>query len=163
VSLASVGVGFKTGERVRLKDYFDSGFPGGQCCLVIQVTDKNVVFFDTFHEQYFLPLEAKRAACHRWVPRRAPISLRYHIDRGECIMAYVITETCIKDMLCVDVCPTDCIHPTKMKQHLETPPSFILTSKAESIVAQGVFGPGDNSSRIFSTIPRRCRSLSTIT
>jgi len=28
-------------------------------------------------------------------------------------MAYVITETCIKDVLCVDVCPTDCIHPKK--------------------------------------------------
>jgi len=28
-------------------------------------------------------------------------------------MAYVITQTCIKDLLCVDVCPTDCIHPKK--------------------------------------------------
>jgi ferredoxin len=27
------------------------------------------------------------------------------------IMAYVITNTCIKDSLCVEVCPTDCIHP----------------------------------------------------
>ena len=27
------------------------------------------------------------------------------------IMAYVITDSCIKDSLCVDVCPTDCIHP----------------------------------------------------
>jgi ferredoxin len=26
-------------------------------------------------------------------------------------MAYVITDHCIKDSLCVDVCPTDCIHP----------------------------------------------------
>jgi ferredoxin len=26
-------------------------------------------------------------------------------------MAYVITDNCIKDSLCVDVCPTDCIHP----------------------------------------------------
>ena len=26
-------------------------------------------------------------------------------------MAYVITSTCIKDSLCVDACPTDCIHP----------------------------------------------------
>ena len=26
-------------------------------------------------------------------------------------MAYVITDTCIKDSLCVEVCPTDCIHP----------------------------------------------------
>ena len=26
-------------------------------------------------------------------------------------MAYVITDNCIKDSLCVEVCPTDCIHP----------------------------------------------------
>ncbi|MGA8621575.1 MAG: 4Fe-4S binding protein [Candidatus Sulfotelmatobacter sp.] len=26
-------------------------------------------------------------------------------------MAYVITDSCIKDSLCVDVYPTDCIHP----------------------------------------------------
>jgi ferredoxin len=28
-------------------------------------------------------------------------------------MAYVITDSCIKDLLCVDACPTDCIHPKK--------------------------------------------------
>ena len=28
-------------------------------------------------------------------------------------MAYVITDNCTKDALCVDVCPTDCIHPKK--------------------------------------------------
>ena len=28
-------------------------------------------------------------------------------------MAYVIVESCIKDLLCVDVCPTECIHPKK--------------------------------------------------
>ena len=27
-------------------------------------------------------------------------------------MAYVITETCTKDNLCVDACPGNCIHPT---------------------------------------------------
>jgi ferredoxin len=26
-------------------------------------------------------------------------------------MAYVITNTCTKDELCVDACPVDCIHP----------------------------------------------------
>ena len=26
-------------------------------------------------------------------------------------MAYVVTDNCIKDSLCVEVCPTDCIHP----------------------------------------------------
>lgn len=31
----------------------------------------------------------------------------------ELLMAYVITDSCIKDLLCADVCPTDCIHPKK--------------------------------------------------
>src|SRR5215471_11341697 len=26
-------------------------------------------------------------------------------------MTYVITDSCIKDSLCIEVCPTDCIHP----------------------------------------------------
>jgi NAD-dependent dihydropyrimidine dehydrogenase PreA subunit len=26
-------------------------------------------------------------------------------------MAYVITDNCIKDGLCAEVCPVDCIHP----------------------------------------------------
>lgn len=28
-------------------------------------------------------------------------------------MAHVIVDTCTKDALCVDVCPNECIHPTK--------------------------------------------------
>jgi NAD-dependent dihydropyrimidine dehydrogenase PreA subunit len=28
-------------------------------------------------------------------------------------MAYVITESCTKDELCVEACPVDCIHPKK--------------------------------------------------
>ncbi len=35
-------------------------------------------------------------------------------------MAYVITNTCIKDLLCADVCPTDCIHPRKDEPMFET-------------------------------------------
>jgi NAD-dependent dihydropyrimidine dehydrogenase PreA subunit len=35
-------------------------------------------------------------------------------------MAYVITSACIKDLLCVDVCPTDCIHPKKDEPSFET-------------------------------------------
>jgi ferredoxin len=36
------------------------------------------------------------------------------------IMAYVITDQCIKDELCVEVCPTDCIHPKKDEEKFET-------------------------------------------
>jgi ferredoxin len=34
-------------------------------------------------------------------------------------MAYVITDACIKDALCVDVCPTDCIHPRQDEPRFE--------------------------------------------
>ena len=34
-------------------------------------------------------------------------------------MAYVITDSCIKDSLCVDVCPTDCIHPKQDEPSFE--------------------------------------------
>lgn len=35
-------------------------------------------------------------------------------------MAYVITSTCLKDELCVDACPVDCIHPKKDEPGFET-------------------------------------------
>ncbi len=35
-------------------------------------------------------------------------------------MAYVITDSCIKDSLCVDVCPTDCIHPKQDEPGFES-------------------------------------------
>lgn len=34
-------------------------------------------------------------------------------------MAYVITESCTKDALCVDACPVDCIHPKKDESTFE--------------------------------------------
>ena len=34
-------------------------------------------------------------------------------------MAYVITDSCIKDSLCVEVCPTDCIHPKQDEPDFE--------------------------------------------
>lgn len=35
-------------------------------------------------------------------------------------MAYVIVDTCSKDALCVEVCPTDAIHPKKDEPEFET-------------------------------------------
>jgi NAD-dependent dihydropyrimidine dehydrogenase PreA subunit len=35
-------------------------------------------------------------------------------------MAYVITDNCIKDELCVEACPVDCIHPKKDEPAFET-------------------------------------------
>ncbi|HEY4960572.1 MAG TPA: ferredoxin family protein [Candidatus Limnocylindrales bacterium] len=34
-------------------------------------------------------------------------------------MAYTITDTCTKDELCVEACPTDCIHPKKDEETFE--------------------------------------------
>lgn len=41
-------------------------------------------------------------------------------------MAYVITGTCIKDLLCVDVCPTDCIHPKQDETGFEVVPQLYV-------------------------------------
>ena len=35
-------------------------------------------------------------------------------------MAYVITDNCIKDALCVDACPTDAIHPRTDEAHFDS-------------------------------------------
>lgn len=40
-------------------------------------------------------------------------------ERKSEIMAYVITDTCTKDELCVEACPTDCIHPKKDEDGFE--------------------------------------------
>ncbi len=35
-------------------------------------------------------------------------------------MAYVVIDNCEKDMLCVDSCPTNCIHPLKEEADWES-------------------------------------------
>jgi len=35
-------------------------------------------------------------------------------------MSYVITDTCIKDSLCVEACPVDCIHPKEGEPGFES-------------------------------------------
>ena len=41
-------------------------------------------------------------------------------------MAYVITDTCTKDELCVEACPTDCIHPKKDEEGFEAAPQLYV-------------------------------------
>lgn len=41
-------------------------------------------------------------------------------------MAYVITGTCTKDALCIDACPTDCIHPRKDEPNFDTVPQLFV-------------------------------------
>ena len=41
-------------------------------------------------------------------------------------MAYVITDTCTKDELCVQACPVDCIHPKQDEAGFaETPQLYV--------------------------------------
>ena len=41
-------------------------------------------------------------------------------------MAFVITEGCIKDELCVDACPVDCIHPKKDEPGFDTAATLFI-------------------------------------
>ena len=41
-------------------------------------------------------------------------------------MAYVITETCTKDELCVEACPVDCIHPKKDEENFAEAPHLYV-------------------------------------
>jgi NAD-dependent dihydropyrimidine dehydrogenase PreA subunit len=41
-------------------------------------------------------------------------------------MAYVITESCTKDELCVEACPVDCIHPKKDEAGFEESPHLFV-------------------------------------
>src|ERR1700746_3647806 len=43
-------------------------------------------------------------------------------------MAYVITKPCVgtKDTACVDVCPCDCIHPTKKEREFVVAPQLYI-------------------------------------
>jgi len=57
-------------------------------------------------------------------------------------MAYVITDTCIKDELCVEACPVDCIQPRKGEPVFESASQLYISRP---------------SSR---SLPRRTRSFS---
>ncbi len=41
-------------------------------------------------------------------------------------MAYVIVDTCTKDMHCVEACPVDCIHPKQEEAGFDTAPQLFI-------------------------------------
>ena len=51
--------------------------------------------------------------------RRLKVETKRKSLREKAIMAYVVTDSCIKDSLCVDACPTDCIHPKQDEPKFE--------------------------------------------
>jgi NAD-dependent dihydropyrimidine dehydrogenase PreA subunit len=55
-----------------------------------------------------------------------PSKQKIELHLGDFHMAYVITDSCIKDSLCVDVCPTDCIHPKQDEPGFETATQFFV-------------------------------------
>jgi NAD-dependent dihydropyrimidine dehydrogenase PreA subunit len=52
-------------------------------------------------------------------PELLPVRAADNQDWRNAIMAYTITDTCTKDELCVEACPTDCIHPKKDEEQFE--------------------------------------------
>ena len=62
-------------------------------------------------------------------------------------MAFVITDTCIKDELCVDACPTDCIHPKKDEPKFEAEGQLYIDPK--DCIDCGACVPACTSGSIF--------------
>ena len=62
-------------------------------------------------------------------------------------MAYVITDSCIKDELCVEVCPTDCIHPKKDEPEFEAATQLYIDP--EGCIDCGACVPACTSDSIF--------------
>jgi len=64
-------------------------------------------------------------------------------------MAFIITSPCIgtKDTACVDVCPVDCIHPTKDEPAFET--SEMLFIDPEECIDCGACEPACPVEAIF--------------
>ncbi|MGA2325976.1 MAG: ferredoxin family protein [Bryobacteraceae bacterium] len=66
-------------------------------------------------------------------------------------MAYVITDTCVKDELCVDICPVDCIHPKRDEPDFEGVPQLYIDPDecidcgacVPACPADAIFAPGD--------------------
>ena len=48
-------------------------------------------------------------------------------------MAHVITDTCVKDELGVEVCPVDCIHPRRDEPEFERVPQLYISPNDASI------------------------------
>ena len=45
-------------------------------------------------------------------------------------MASVITDSCVKDLFCLDACPTDCIHPKQDQPRFEEATQLYIDSTA---------------------------------
>jgi ferredoxin len=63
-------------------------------------------------------------------------------------MAYVITDNCIKDELCVESCPTDSIHPKKDETEFEA--STQMYVDPETCLDCGACVPACPSEALFS-------------
>jgi len=64
-------------------------------------------------------------------------------------MAYIITDSCIKDELCVEACPTDCIHPKKDEEKFATSTQMYIDPK--ECIDCGACVPACTSNAIFSS------------
>lgn len=62
-------------------------------------------------------------------------------------MAYVITDNCIKDELCIEACPQDCIHPRKDEDGFEAATQMYVDF--ENCIDCGACVPACTSDAIF--------------
>jgi NAD-dependent dihydropyrimidine dehydrogenase PreA subunit len=63
-------------------------------------------------------------------------------------MAYVITDTCTKDELCVQACPVDCIHPKQDEGGFAEAPQLFV--KPDDCIDCGACVPVCPTNSIFS-------------
>ena len=75
-------------------------------------------------------------------------------------MPFIITEPCIgtKDTACVDVCPVDCIHPTKDEENYD--PEKMLYIDPEECIDCGACEPACPVEAIFEqdAVPEKWQS-----
>ena len=74
-------------------------------------------------------------------------------------MAYVIIDSCIKDSLFVEVCPTDCVHPSRTNPVSKPPLRCMWIPRVVSTVAP-VFRLAPPTRFMPSTMFRRTRKIS---
>ena len=68
-------------------------------------------------------------------------------------MAYVITDSCIKDSLCVEVCPTDCVHPSRTNPVSKPPLRCMWIPRVVSTVAHCIPACTSDSIHAIDDVP----------
>lgn len=68
-------------------------------------------------------------------------------------MTYVITDSCIKDSLCVEVCPIDCIHPKRDEPGFEAATQMYVDSEGCNDCGAGIPACTSDSIHAIDDVP----------